>query len=104
MAPTLVLEGKIQILGQTANSVIYAVACDSQTGKAKDSPSVLKGGTVWYEGRKVLGLGKDAEESDERARKEARIYGVLGFLHISALRRPPAACRRRRYLWPGRFV
>ncbi|KAH6889925.1 kinase-like domain-containing protein [Thelonectria olida] len=78
MAPRLVKEGKIQILGQTANSVVYAVANDSKTGWAKDSLSVLKGGTVWYEGREALGPGKDAQESDERARKEAGIYEALG--------------------------
>lgn len=78
MAPELIKEGKIQILGQTANSVVYAVASDSKTGWAKDSPSVLKGGTVWYEGREALGPGKDVEESDERARKEADIYEALG--------------------------
>lgn len=78
MAPRLIEEGKIQILGQTANSVVYAVAGDSNTGWAKDSPSVLKGGTVWYEGREALGPGKDVEESDERARWEARIYEAIG--------------------------
>ena len=78
MAPRLVKEGKIQILGQTANSVVYAVASDSKTGWAKDSLSVLKGGTVWYEGQEALGPGKDVEESDEKARKEASIYEVLG--------------------------
>lgn len=45
---------------------------------AKDSQTVLKGGTIWYEGREALGPGKDAEESDERARKEASIYEILG--------------------------
>jgi serine/threonine protein kinase len=78
MAPRLIKEGKIQILGQTANSVIYAVASDTKTGWAKDSPSALKGGTVWYEGHEALGPGKGIEESDERARKEAAIYEVLG--------------------------
>jgi hypothetical protein len=78
MAPRLVEEGKIQILGQTANSVVDAVASDSKTGWAKDSLSVLKGGTVWYEGQEALRLGKGVEESDERARKEAGIYEVLG--------------------------
>ncbi|KAL2024954.1 hypothetical protein VTK56DRAFT_3653 [Thermocarpiscus australiensis] len=73
MPPRLIEEGKIQILGQTANSVIYAVATDSKTGLAKDSASVLKGGTVWYEGREALGPGKGPAESDERARKEAGI-------------------------------
>jgi serine/threonine protein kinase len=57
---------------------VYAVASDSKTGWAKDSLSVLKGGTVWYEGWEALGLGKGVEESDERARKEAGIYEVLG--------------------------
>lgn len=57
MAPKLIREGKIQILGQTANSVVYAVASDGETGQAKDSPTVLKGGTVWYEGREALGPG-----------------------------------------------
>ncbi|WEW56411.1 hypothetical protein PRK78_001854 [Emydomyces testavorans] len=78
MAPRLIQEGKIQILGQTLNSVVYSVSSDSKTGFAADSPSVLKGGTVWYEGREALGPGKSAEESDERARKEASIYDVLG--------------------------
>jgi serine/threonine protein kinase len=78
MAPKLIREGKIQVLGQTANSVVYAVASDSNTGYAKDSQTVLKGGTIWYEGREALGPGKDAEESDERARKEASIYEILG--------------------------
>ncbi|KAK7413896.1 hypothetical protein QQX98_007237 [Neonectria punicea] len=72
MVPRLIEEGKIQILGQTANSV------DSNTGFAKDSPSVLKGGTVWYEGRQALGPGKDIAESDERLRKEASIYQIIG--------------------------
>lgn len=57
---------------------MYAVASNSKTGWAKDSLSVLKGGTVWYEGREALGPGKGAEESDERARKEAGIYEALG--------------------------
>lgn len=78
MAPRLIEEGKIQVLGQTANSVVYAVANDSNTGLARDSSSVLKGGTVWYEGREALGPGKDADESDERARKEAKIYKIMG--------------------------
>lgn len=78
MAPKLIQEGKIQILAQTANSVVYTVANDSTTGFAKDSLSVLKGGTVWYEGREALGPGKSAEESDENARKEAHIYETLG--------------------------
>ncbi|KAK1772216.1 hypothetical protein QBC33DRAFT_553670 [Phialemonium atrogriseum] len=78
MAPKFIKEGKIQILAQTANSVVYAVASDSKTGWAKDCPSVLKGGTVWYEGREALGPGKDVEESDERARNEAGIYEALG--------------------------
>ncbi|KAK2747877.1 hypothetical protein FQN55_004754 [Onygenales sp. PD_40] len=68
----------IQILGQTANSVVYAVADDSKTGHARDSLSVLKGGTVWYRGREALGPSKSAEESDETARKEAKIYETLG--------------------------
>lgn len=78
MPPKLVAEGMIQILGQTANSVVYAVADDSDTGRARDSVSVLKGGTVWYRGREALGPGQSAEESDERARKEAEIYEALG--------------------------
>lgn len=78
MAPRLIEEGKIQILGQTANSVVYAVANDSKTGRAKDSLSILKGGTVWYKSREALGPGKGVEESDERARKEAGIYDALG--------------------------
>lgn len=78
MAPRLVVEGKIQILGQTLNSVVYAVASDSKTGWAKDSASVLKGGTVWYEQREALGPVKGMEESDERARKEASVYETLG--------------------------
>jgi serine/threonine protein kinase len=78
MPPKLITEGKIQILGQTFNSVVYAVATDSKTGYARDSPSVLKGGSVWYEGREALGPGKDVDETDERARKEAVIYELLG--------------------------
>ncbi|KAK2801671.1 hypothetical protein FQN51_005215 [Onygenales sp. PD_10] len=78
MPPKLVEEGMIQILGQTANSVVYAVADDSKTGHARDSLSVLKGGTVWYRGREALGPGKSAEEFDETARKEANIYETLG--------------------------
>lgn len=78
MAPRLVEEGKIQILDQTANSVVYAVASDSKTGWAKDSLSVLKGGTVWYNGREALGPGKGVNESDEKVRKEAGIYETLG--------------------------
>ena len=38
----------------------------------------MKGGTVWYEGHGALSPGKDPEESDERARKEASIYRALG--------------------------
>ncbi|KAK4042354.1 kinase-like domain-containing protein [Parachaetomium inaequale] len=78
MPPKLIVEGKIQILDQTVNSGVYAVATDSKTGWAKDSPSVLKGGSVWYEGREALGPGKDLDETDERARKEAAIYELLG--------------------------
>ncbi|KAL4936773.1 kinase-like domain-containing protein [Aspergillus oleicola] len=78
MPPRLVQEGMIQILGQTANSVVYMVANDSKTGHARGSLSVLKGGTVWYEGREALGPGKSVDESDERARKEAIIYETLG--------------------------
>lgn len=78
MAPELIREGKIQILGQTINSVVYAVASDGKIGSAKDNPSVLKGGTVWYENREALGPGKDMEESDKKARKEATIYEALG--------------------------
>ena len=78
MPPSLIVEGKIQILGQTVNSVVYTVATDSKTGRARDSPSVLKGGSVWYEGREALGPGKDAVETDERVRKEAAIYEALG--------------------------
>ncbi|KKZ68474.1 hypothetical protein EMCG_05933 [[Emmonsia] crescens] len=77
-APKLITEGKTQVLVQTANSIVYVVADDSNTGFAKDSPSVLKGGTVWYEGRETLGPCKDAEDSDERARKETSIYNILG--------------------------
>lgn len=51
MPPRLIEQGKIQILAQTANSVAYAVA--------PGSPSVLKGGTVWYLGLEALGPGKD---------------------------------------------
>jgi hypothetical protein len=39
---------------------------------------VLKSGTVWYEGQEVFGRDKDPEESDEMARYEARMYGLLG--------------------------
>ncbi|KAG4436517.1 hypothetical protein IFR05_007991 [Cadophora sp. M221] len=78
MAPQLIRQGKIQILGQTINSVVYAVAEDGSTGSAKDNPSVLEDGTVWYENREALGPGKGLKESDERARKEAAIYEVLG--------------------------
>jgi hypothetical protein len=35
MPPRLIVEGKIQNLGQTVNSVVYAVAGDSKTGWAK---------------------------------------------------------------------
>jgi hypothetical protein len=72
MAPRLIEEGKIQILGPTTNSVVHAVANDSKTGRAKDTLLVLKGGTVWYEGREALGPGKVVEESDEgHGRKRA---------------------------------
>ncbi|KAL7620309.1 hypothetical protein AAE478_009303 [Parahypoxylon ruwenzoriense] len=80
MAPTLIKEGKIQILGQTTNS---AVASDSRTGQAKDSLSVLKGGTIWYNGLEALGPGNGIDESDERARKEADIYEILGQLELA---------------------
>ncbi|KAL2753077.1 hypothetical protein ACRALDRAFT_2030144 [Sodiomyces alcalophilus JCM 7366] len=78
MAPLLIQIGKIQIVGQTANSVVYAVESDGKTGLAKDAPCVLKGGTVWYEGRQALGPGKDIDETDEVLRKEASIYETLG--------------------------
>jgi len=78
MPPRLITEGKIQVLGETIHSVVYAVAGDSETGLAKDSLSVLKGGSVWYEGRQALGPGKKIGESDERLRKEAAMYKALG--------------------------
>jgi len=78
MAPKLIREGKIQTLAHTINSVLYAVASGSETGQAKENPSVLKGGTVWYEMREALGPGKGVEESDKKARKEAKIYEALG--------------------------
>ncbi|RSL80746.1 hypothetical protein CEP52_017332 [Fusarium oligoseptatum] len=78
MASKLIRDGKIQILGQTVNSVVYVVGSDSHTGLAKDSPSVLKGGSVWYEGKEALGPGKDIAESDKYIRKEASIYQTLG--------------------------
>ncbi|KAI8710235.1 Protein kinase domain-containing protein [Fusarium sp. LHS14.1] len=78
MAPQLIIDGKIQILGQTANSVVYAVGSDDDTMLAKDSLSVLKGGSVWYKGQEALGPGKDIAESDECIRKEASIYQTLG--------------------------
>lgn len=97
MAPQLIRQGKIQILGQTINSVVYAVAEDSSTGLAKDSPSVLKGGTVWYENREALGPGKGLKESDERARKEATIYEALGhhdcILTYLGLEIAPVSCK-----------
>ncbi|EKJ72446.1 hypothetical protein FPSE_07327 [Fusarium pseudograminearum CS3096] len=78
MAPLLIADGKIQIVAQTANSVAYAVENDSNTGLAKDSPFVLKGGTVWYKGKQALGPGKDIDESHESIKKEATIYKTLG--------------------------
>lgn len=78
MAPQLIEDGKIQIIGQTVNSVVYAVEDESRTGLARDSPFVLKGGTVWYKGQQALGPGKDITESDESIKKEASIYKALG--------------------------
>ncbi|GJC88063.1 interferon-induced, double-stranded RNA-activated protein kinase [Colletotrichum liriopes] len=77
MPPKLVREGKIEILGQTSNSVVYAVA-DDCTALAHNSQSVLKGGTVWYQGREALGPGMNAEESNMMLQREARIYDKLG--------------------------
>ncbi|KAK3364984.1 hypothetical protein B0T24DRAFT_638858 [Lasiosphaeria ovina] len=57
MAPRLVEEGKIQIqiLGQTADSVVYTVANESKTRYTKDSLSILKGGTVCVNSSRPLG-------------------------------------------------
>ncbi|KAF5233607.1 hypothetical protein FAUST_8043 [Fusarium austroamericanum] len=68
----------MQIIAQTANSVIYAVENDSNTKLAKDSHFVLKGGTVWYKRKQALGPGKDIDESDGIIKKEATIYKTLG--------------------------
>ena len=78
MPPRLIETDKIQILGQTLNNVAYAVANDNSTGLAKDNPTVLKGGTVWYEGREALGPNKEIAVSDKTHRKEASIYQTLG--------------------------
>ncbi|OBS20088.1 hypothetical protein FPOA_11809 [Fusarium poae] len=78
MAPQLIKDGKIQIIAHTANSVVYTVETDSNTELAKDSPVVLKGGTVWYKGKQALGPGKDIAESDKTIKKEASIYKTLG--------------------------
>lgn len=42
MTPPLIADGKIQIIAQTVNSIVYAVDNDSNTELAKDSPFVLK--------------------------------------------------------------
>lgn len=78
MRHPLLVNGQIQVLGQTLNSVIYAVAPDSPTDFAADSPTVLKGGTVWYQGREALGPNKPFDESDTVLRKEAAMYAALG--------------------------
>ncbi|CAF3621748.1 unnamed protein product [Fusarium graminearum] len=78
MTPPLIADGKIQIIAQTVNSIVYAVDNDSNTELAKDSPFVLKCGTVWYKRRQALGPGKDIDESNESIRKEADIYETLG--------------------------
>ncbi|KAH6617979.1 hypothetical protein B0J18DRAFT_492926 [Chaetomium sp. MPI-SDFR-AT-0129] len=79
MRHPLLVNGQVQVLGQTLNSVIYAVATDNPTTHlAKDSPTVLKGGTVWYEGREALGPNKPADETDTVLRKEAAMYTALG--------------------------
>ena len=78
MPSRLIETGKVQILGQTLNNVVYAVANDSSTGLAKDSPTVLKRGTVWCEGRETLGPNKERAVSDKTPRKEASIYQTLG--------------------------
>ncbi|CAG1994503.1 unnamed protein product [Fusarium graminearum] len=74
MTPPLIADGKIQIIAQTVNSIVYAVDNDSNTELAKDCPFVLKCGTVWYKRRQALGPGKDIDESNESIRKEADIY------------------------------
>ncbi|PCD32318.1 hypothetical protein FGRA07_09570 [Fusarium graminearum] len=78
MTPPLIADGKIQIIAQTVNSIVYAVDNDSNTELAKDSPFVLKCGTVWYKRRQALGPGKDIDESNESIRKEVDIYETLG--------------------------
>jgi len=78
MAPHLIKTGKIQILGETSNSVVYAVDTDSTTDLARDSHIVLKGGTVWYKGVKPFGNKIDDDETDRNLRKEAHLYEAIG--------------------------
>jgi hypothetical protein len=78
MAPHLIKTSKIQILGETSNSVVYAVDTDSATDLADDSPTVLKGGTVWYKGEKPFGDKIDDKETDRNLRKEADLYKAIG--------------------------
>lgn len=90
--------------------VVYAVGSDSDTGLAKDSRSVLKGGSVWYEEEEALGPGKDIAESDKYIRKEASIYQTLGqhdhiLSYVISASRPAllmaqVRCRKHgRYAW-----
>lgn len=80
MPPKLIEEGKIQVLGDTFNSVVYAVETESATGHAKDTPTVLKGATFWYKGEKpfVYNLLVTEEKAIGMLRRDARMYEFLG--------------------------
>ncbi|KAJ2893916.1 hypothetical protein MKZ38_008120 [Zalerion maritima] len=78
MSPHLITIGKIQILGEPSNSVVYAVDTDSKTELARDIHTVLKGGTVWYNGLTPLGDKIDNEEIDCNLWKEADLYKAIG--------------------------
>lgn len=76
----LIKNGKIQVLcdKHQCQSIIYALETDSETTKAKDSLTVLKGLEIWYEGRQPFGTDTSHEEADKTLRSEARIYDILG--------------------------
>lgn len=50
-------------------------------GRAKDTPTVLKGWAVWYKGEEPLGPVQPPDEADEMVRAEAAIYEALGKHH-----------------------
>lgn len=90
MTPPLIADGKIQIIAQTVNSIVYAVDNDSNTELAKDSPFVLKCGTVWYKRRQALGPGKDSIQRAWALRVERSPLGSLPYTIIDTYKKPPS--------------